>query len=109
MPSYICATCGLDCPTYNTLIEHGVKVHADKVVDPGNEFSSPGAKKLVDLIAWVRRAPDANLKTGEGALLLAEIDRLAAELLIARQPCGNVLCPNSAVEQVKIWRSENPL
>jgi hypothetical protein len=85
MPSYICATCGLDCPTYNTLIEHGIKAHAEKVLDPGNEFSSPNAKKLEGIIAWLRKQPDANLKTGEGKLLLDEIDRLTGELHKAKE------------------------
>lgn len=69
-----CERCIFVAQSYNALIEHGIKAHGDKLTDPGNEFSSPGAKKLADLMAWIRRAPDANLKTGEGKLLLDEID-----------------------------------
>lgn len=80
---YPCERCEWISPSYNALIEHGQKMHGDKQVDPGNEFSSPSKKKLLDVIAWVRKQPDANLKTGEGKLLLDEIDRLASEALIA--------------------------
>lgn len=84
MTTYICHACAFSTVSFNTLIEHDIHVHGVKPVDPGNEFSSPSVKKLADVIAWVRKQPDANLKTGEGKLLLDEIDRVAGLLLVAQ-------------------------
>lgn len=81
---YPCDRCEFKAHTYNSLIEHGQQAHADKPLDPGNEFSGPSDKKLTNIIMWVRKHPDMNLRTGEGKVLLDEIDRLAAELLIAQ-------------------------
>lgn len=51
-------------------------------IDPGNEFGAPKPGGLPWLIALLRKQPDLNLKTGEGRLLLDEVDRLSGLLLI---------------------------
>lgn len=55
-----------------------------RIIDPGAEFSAPKPGGLPWLIALLRKQPDLNLKTGEGKLMLDEIDRLAGELLVAQ-------------------------
>jgi hypothetical protein len=78
--AYRCSSCEFVGRTFNELVEHGQQKHGEKAIDPGNEFSSPSTKKLAGVLEWVRRQPDANLKTGEGKLLVDEIDRLVKEL-----------------------------
>jgi hypothetical protein len=39
--------------------------------------------KFARVEEWLRKHPDATLQSGEGAVLLAEIDRLRAELAVA--------------------------
>lgn len=65
---------------------------SEHIVDPGNEFSGPSNKKLVELIVWLRKHPDMTLRSGEGKLLLDEIDRLAAQVLLLQQGCGSINC-----------------
>lgn len=88
-----CAHCMFDAKNGAELAQHDKEKHREKLpehlkilgravdkldgkIDPGNEFSGPSNKKLDDLINWIRRQPDANLRTGEAKLLLDEIDRL---------------------------------
>jgi hypothetical protein len=46
--------------------------------------------KLARVEDWVRRWPSATLSSGEGAVLLEEIDRLRAELAVAHAAIDRV-------------------
>lgn len=59
-----------------------------KIIDPGNEFSGPKSGSLAWLIGMIRKHPDLNLKTGEGKMLVDEIDRLNLELEKLRENKG---------------------
>lgn len=72
------------CPRCSDTDDRGdfgaAQMRKEKQVDPGNEFSAPKPGGLTWLISLIRKQPDLNLKTGEGKMLLDEIDRLTAEL-----------------------------
>lgn len=82
-----CSRCralkGTPCETHDDL-GRPIIAHQRSAIDPDNEFSAPRSGSLPWLIALLRKQPDLNLKTGEGTMLLNEIDRLAGELLMAK-------------------------
>lgn len=63
-----------------------------KVQDPGAEPSKIGVNKLPGIVAYLRRNPDATLRSGEGKLLLDEIDRLCLARVEAREVIASAAC-----------------
>lgn len=57
---------------------------SERIVDPGNEFSPAKPNSLPWIIERIRKHDGVDLKASEGMLLLNEIDRLAGELLLAK-------------------------
>jgi hypothetical protein len=57
-----------------------------KHIDPGNEVSKAKPHTLPWLIDFLRKHPEATLARGEAALMLAEIDRLQAEVTRLKLP-----------------------
>jgi hypothetical protein len=66
---------------------------ADKAADGAfGGVTSPSAgygDKLARLERWLRRYPSATLGSGEGAVLLAEIDRLREQLYLADESAAS--------------------
>ena len=60
-------------------------------VTPHSHRAGYGDDKLGRLIAWLRAHPTTTLASGEGALLLGEIDRQRRILVALREPSGAVV------------------
>jgi hypothetical protein len=58
----------------------------ERQIDPGNEVSKLKPHSTEWVVALLRKWPEATLARGEGGLLVAEIDRLQAEVARLKLP-----------------------
>jgi len=81
---------------------------ADRATDAKADGAFQGSHRagygdrLARVEEWLRRHPDATLQSGEGAVLLAEIDRLREELATAHAAIDRVAALH-APQEYTIW------